>query len=330
MRIRRGPATVTGEARRTRATRAQPLGRTTRPGKARRVGPGARRPASDRKPDTPSWKGVAHMHRRSSSPGRRARRVVPRACRIAGARRAGHRQRARRRRRAARSFDATASRPTRRPFSHGRRARAPVRRHERRRRRARSPARRAAPRSRPRAPTRGSTPATSARSAAVVRRRSTASDGDVRPDDGPVPAPTYKNGAFAAVGACGDPIASGRRRPRSPARRPRLLELHDLAARAAPATCGRRRRTVDGRACSTATARATPVARRDGRAAARSRSRPAPTVSATRDARDGPDERCEATKRGRRSASERARRRRARRRTAPAVAARRRPRRRRR
>src|SRR5690349_11880309 len=34
------------------------------PGRRGPVGPGARRPASDRKADTPSWKGVALLHRR--------------------------------------------------------------------------------------------------------------------------------------------------------------------------------------------------------------------------------------------------------------------------
>jgi hypothetical protein len=45
---RRGPATVTGEARRTHSV--QPLGRRRRLGKARRVVPEARRPASGDKP----------------------------------------------------------------------------------------------------------------------------------------------------------------------------------------------------------------------------------------------------------------------------------------
>src|SRR3954452_23654337 len=41
----------------------RPLGRHERTGKAREVGPGARRPPSDRKAEKPSWKGVAHMHK---------------------------------------------------------------------------------------------------------------------------------------------------------------------------------------------------------------------------------------------------------------------------
>src|SRR5215213_11258732 len=41
----------------------RPLARHVRAGKAREVGPGARRPPSDRKAEKPSWKGVAHMHK---------------------------------------------------------------------------------------------------------------------------------------------------------------------------------------------------------------------------------------------------------------------------
>src|SRR3954462_5854512 len=41
----------------------RPLARHGRAGKAREVGPGARRPPSDRKAEKPSWKGVAHMHK---------------------------------------------------------------------------------------------------------------------------------------------------------------------------------------------------------------------------------------------------------------------------
>src|SRR4051812_9385810 len=41
----------------------RPLARDERTGKAREVGPGARRPPSDRKAEKPSWKGVAHMHK---------------------------------------------------------------------------------------------------------------------------------------------------------------------------------------------------------------------------------------------------------------------------
>src|SRR3954453_10627692 len=41
----------------------RPLSRRERTGKAREVGPGARRPPSDRKAEKPSWKGVAHMHK---------------------------------------------------------------------------------------------------------------------------------------------------------------------------------------------------------------------------------------------------------------------------
>src|SRR5436305_13099312 len=49
-------------------TGAQPLTRRRRIGKARRVGPGARRPASGRSPTHPRGKGLAHMrhHRRSN------------------------------------------------------------------------------------------------------------------------------------------------------------------------------------------------------------------------------------------------------------------------
>src|SRR6478735_5756364 len=43
--IRRGPATVTGEARRTRVS-AQATGTPSVPGRRGRVGPGARRPAA--------------------------------------------------------------------------------------------------------------------------------------------------------------------------------------------------------------------------------------------------------------------------------------------
>src|SRR3954447_5529370 len=42
---------------------AAATGRHERTGKAREVGPGARRPPSDRKAEKPSWKGVAHMHK---------------------------------------------------------------------------------------------------------------------------------------------------------------------------------------------------------------------------------------------------------------------------
>src|SRR3954451_3600484 len=41
----------------------RPLARHVRAGKAREVGPGARRPPSDRKAEKPSWKGVAHLHK---------------------------------------------------------------------------------------------------------------------------------------------------------------------------------------------------------------------------------------------------------------------------
>ena len=88
VRIRRGPATVTGDAHRTATPGGAATGPHARPGKARRVGPGARRPASDRHADTPSRKGVAPMlHRpvlgppsprarcsRPPSPGARRRR----------------------------------------------------------------------------------------------------------------------------------------------------------------------------------------------------------------------------------------------------------------
>src|SRR5205823_7146793 len=47
------------------ALRAQPLIRHRRAGKARTVGPGARRPASGRKPTRPSWKGVGSMDLRT-------------------------------------------------------------------------------------------------------------------------------------------------------------------------------------------------------------------------------------------------------------------------
>src|SRR5436305_2370075 len=48
------------------APRAQPLICHRRVGKARTlVGPGARRPASGRKPTRPSWKGVGSMHLRT-------------------------------------------------------------------------------------------------------------------------------------------------------------------------------------------------------------------------------------------------------------------------
>src|SRR5947209_20108156 len=58
VRIRRGPATVIGDAHRT-----LPLDDLESSGKARRVGPSARRPASGRQADTPSRKGVALVHR---------------------------------------------------------------------------------------------------------------------------------------------------------------------------------------------------------------------------------------------------------------------------
>src|SRR3954451_18000984 len=41
----------------------RPLSRRERTGKEREVGPGARRPPSDRKAEKPSWKGVAQMHK---------------------------------------------------------------------------------------------------------------------------------------------------------------------------------------------------------------------------------------------------------------------------
>ena len=66
MRIRRGPATVTGDADRS-ARSAQPLDAHGGPGRRGAVGPEARRPPSDRKPDTPSWKGVASCHDVSSA-----------------------------------------------------------------------------------------------------------------------------------------------------------------------------------------------------------------------------------------------------------------------
>src|SRR5713226_815029 len=61
VKVRRGPATVTGEARRTR-TNAQGHWDARRPGKARPGGsPEARRPAADHQAETPSRKGVADM-----------------------------------------------------------------------------------------------------------------------------------------------------------------------------------------------------------------------------------------------------------------------------
>ena len=60
MRIRRGPATVTGDAHRG-VSGAQPPIRVRRSGRRGGVGPGARRPASDHKPTRPSWKGVGSM-----------------------------------------------------------------------------------------------------------------------------------------------------------------------------------------------------------------------------------------------------------------------------
>ena len=76
MRIRRGPATVTGDADRTRAGARRHWDATTaaREG-AGRVGPGARRPASDRQAHTPSWKGVApcSIDPSSAQPSRCAR-----------------------------------------------------------------------------------------------------------------------------------------------------------------------------------------------------------------------------------------------------------------
>ena len=60
VRIRRGPATVIGDAGRITSHWRRRVA-----GKARLVGPSARRPAPDRQADMPSWKGVALMHRKT-------------------------------------------------------------------------------------------------------------------------------------------------------------------------------------------------------------------------------------------------------------------------
>ena len=75
MRIRRGPATVTGEVRRTRPPkRAQATGSQREPGRRGGIGPEARRPAPTASPHRPSWKGVGHS---CIAPTRVARRGSP-------------------------------------------------------------------------------------------------------------------------------------------------------------------------------------------------------------------------------------------------------------
>ena len=67
MRIRRGPATVTGDA--SRSARAQPPIRHAEREGAERVGPGARRPASGRSPQTLVERGWLHARISSFCPG---------------------------------------------------------------------------------------------------------------------------------------------------------------------------------------------------------------------------------------------------------------------
>jgi len=57
--IRRGPATVTGDADRTRIAAHGHWHATTAAGKARDGRPGSQETSSDRQAHTPSWKGVA-------------------------------------------------------------------------------------------------------------------------------------------------------------------------------------------------------------------------------------------------------------------------------
>src|SRR3954449_11275963 len=59
VRIRRGPATVTGDATRTGAHALEPLDRRRRPGKARGGRPGSQETSPDRRLISPSRKGVA-------------------------------------------------------------------------------------------------------------------------------------------------------------------------------------------------------------------------------------------------------------------------------
>ena len=70
--LRRGPATVTGEVRRTRRSRGAGhwLASASREGAAW-IGPEARRPAPTARPHRPSWKGVGHS---CIAPARAARR----------------------------------------------------------------------------------------------------------------------------------------------------------------------------------------------------------------------------------------------------------------
>jgi hypothetical protein len=74
VRIRRGPATVTGEVHRTRASASHWLATASREG-AERIGPEARRPAPTASPHRPSWKGVGHS---CNAPNRAVRRCTPR------------------------------------------------------------------------------------------------------------------------------------------------------------------------------------------------------------------------------------------------------------
>ena len=132
MRIRRGPATVTGEAAAGGATR-RPLG-ARGPGKARSGRPGSQETSSDRPSRQPSWKGVAHSMKLSITAVMVA--GAPLARRGTGARRAATVDRARRgaTQHARRSARATTDA---RPSTTARRS---VHRHERRRRARRAPA----------------------------------------------------------------------------------------------------------------------------------------------------------------------------------------------
>ena len=98
MRIRRGPATVTGEAA-PHERALEPLEGHRRPGRRGSGRPGSQETCLRPKRHTPSWKGVAPDE--NSTFPRPGRRVVllARAGRVAGARGARDRDRARRRRR---------------------------------------------------------------------------------------------------------------------------------------------------------------------------------------------------------------------------------------
>src|ERR1700719_3711819 len=65
VRIRRGPATVTGDAHRGAPSGAKPPIRLLRTGKARGVSPGSQETSLRPKPTTPRGKGLAHVHQSS-------------------------------------------------------------------------------------------------------------------------------------------------------------------------------------------------------------------------------------------------------------------------